>query len=219
MTTPHPPPPPSPLWTAAVALLYDDAPAQITGTPQNWPRWQELLPHVLAVTTHPDRADPSTAAGQDHHVVGAEVAWLLDRAATYLQVRGQPAAAQPLAERALAITEAALDPDHPDLALRLGTLAVILKDLGKAEQARPLAERALAITEAALGPDHPTVAIRLVTLATILADLGQITAARPLAERALTIHEVARGPDHPTTLWTRGVHDELTAAEDEEVCS
>ena len=35
------------------------------------------------------------------------------------------------------------------MAIRLGTLAEIMRDLGLAEQARPLAERAAAITETA----------------------------------------------------------------------
>jgi hypothetical protein len=66
---------------------------------------------------------------------------------------------RPLAERALAITEAAYGPDHPDVAVRLNNLAQILQALGQLAAARPLAERALAIDEAAYGPDHPTVAI------------------------------------------------------------
>jgi len=62
---------------------------------------------------------------------------------------GRAGEARPLAERALAIDEAALGPDHPDVAIRLGNLAAILRDLGRAGEARPLAERAAAITEAA----------------------------------------------------------------------
>ena len=40
----------------ALRLLSADAPAQITGAPQAWPRWAVLLPHVLAATGHPGRA-------------------------------------------------------------------------------------------------------------------------------------------------------------------
>ena len=50
-------------------------------------------------------------------------------------------------ERALAITEAAWGPDHPDVARDLNNLAQILRDLGQSEEARPLQERALAIDE------------------------------------------------------------------------
>jgi hypothetical protein len=87
-----------------VELLRVDLPSTIIGAPQDWPRWRQLLPHVLATTAHPGNTTPTNPDTS---------AWLLDRAATYLQVLGQPAAARPLFERALAITEAAYDPDHP----------------------------------------------------------------------------------------------------------
>ena len=161
------------------------------GAPEDWPRWAVLLPHVLAATSHlppvPDRAHPAAT----------DASWLLDRAATYLQVHARLGEARPLAERALAIAEAAYGPDHPDVATRLNNLALILRDLGDPAAARPLAERALAIAEAAHGPDHPDVATGLNNLALILQDLGDPAAARPLAERALAIDEAAYGPDHP----------------------
>lgn len=56
--------------------------------------------------------------------------------------------AKALLERALAITEVAYGPDHPDVATRLNNLAGMLRDLGQPEAARPLQERALAIYEA-----------------------------------------------------------------------
>ena len=34
----------------ALGLLRADAPRQIVGTPQDWPRSAVVLPHVLAVT-------------------------------------------------------------------------------------------------------------------------------------------------------------------------
>jgi tetratricopeptide (TPR) repeat protein len=142
-----------------LGLLGADAPGTVMGAPQDWPRWAVLLPHVLAATGHFEhlpgpREQPGTA----------EVSWLLDRAAAYLQVYARLGEARPLAERALAIAEAAYGPDHPDVGIRLSNLAAIWKDLGQLERARPLAERALAIAEAAYGPDHPTVRILLANL-------------------------------------------------------
>jgi tetratricopeptide (TPR) repeat protein len=150
-----------------VRLLQADVPAEVMGAPQGWPRWAVLLPHVLAATGH---ADSALAALDDD--TGQTVSWLLDRPATYLQVRARLAEARPLAERALAIDEAAYGPDHPAVGTRLNNLALILQDLGEAGQARPLAERALAIDEAAYGPDHPAVRTDLGILASILDDLG-----------------------------------------------
>src|ERR1700677_2643905 len=170
---------------AVLSLLRADAPRQIMGAPQAWPRWAVLLPHVLAATSHFNI--------QRQDAGGADAAGLLDSAAAYLQVHARLAEARPLAERALAITEAAYGPDHPAAATCLNNLALILKDLGQLAGARPLAERVLAIDEAAYGPDHPDVATDLNNLALILKDLGQPGEARPLAERALAITEAAYG--------------------------
>jgi tetratricopeptide (TPR) repeat protein len=181
-------------WLAVtLGLLRADAPGIVTRAPQDWPRWAVLLPHVLAATSHFENLP-----GLQEQPGMAETSWLLDRAAAYLEVHARLGEARPLAERALAITEAAYGPDNTIVAIGLNNLAQIWKDLGQLEQAQPLAERALAITEAAYGPDHPDVAIRLSNLALIWRDLGQLEQARPLAERALAIDEAAYGPDHPT---------------------
>jgi len=81
----------------ALGLLQADAPEKIMGAPQDWPRWGVLLPHVLAATSLPSPTAPDSVE---------DTAWLLDRAATYLQVHARLADARPLAERAAAITEA-----------------------------------------------------------------------------------------------------------------
>ena len=86
----------------ALGLLRADAPGQIMGAPQDWPRWATLLPHVLAATGHLDNA-----AGQHGPDAMADASQLLDRAGTYLQVHARLTDAKALLERALAIDEAA----------------------------------------------------------------------------------------------------------------
>ena len=197
MSQPPPDPDPGTPLAVVLGLLEADAPRRVEGAPEDWPRWAVLLPHVLAATSHFNPLPgPQDQPGRD------DDSWLLDRAAAYLQVHARLAEARPLAERALAITEAAHGPDHPDVGVWLNNLALIWKDLGQPEKARPLAERALAIGEAAYGPDHPAVGTRLNNLAAIWQDLGQPEQARPLAERALAIGEAAHGPDHPDVgIW------------------
>ena len=56
----------------------------------------------------------------------------LNNLALIWQDLGEPGKARPLAERALAITEAAYGPDHPDVGTRLNNLALIWQDLGAA---------------------------------------------------------------------------------------
>ena len=120
-----------------------------------------------------------------------------------LQDQGDLAAARPLYERALAIREKALGPEHPDTATSLNNLAVLLQDQGDLAAARPLYERALAIGEKALGPEHPDTATSLNNLALLLQEQGDLAAARPLYERALAIREKALGPEHPDTSRAR----------------
>ena len=184
---PHQPDDPHPL-PAVLDLLHTDLPAEIISAPENWPRWRQLLPHVLAATGHHDDAHPTAAD---------TTAWLLDRAATYQQTHGQPATARPLFERALHIRETAYGPDHREVAASLNSLARALRNLGEPATARPLLERALHLYETAYGPDHPHVATSLNSLARALRDLGEPATARPLFERALHIRETVYGPDHP----------------------
>ncbi|MHC4676409.1 MAG: tetratricopeptide repeat protein, partial [Planctomycetota bacterium] len=59
--------------------------------------------------------------------------------------------AEPLMRRALAIDEASLGKDHPNVAIHLNNLAGLLQDTNRFAEAEPLIRRALAIGEASLG--------------------------------------------------------------------
>ncbi|MGW4944485.1 tetratricopeptide repeat protein, partial [Actinoplanes sp. NPDC004185] len=175
----------------ALRLLCSEAPATIMGAPEDWPRWEVLLPHVLAATDQIGETGHLSLPGPGREQAVRDGSWLLGRAAIFLQVHGRPGEARPLAERALAIDEAAYGPDHPEVGTYLSNLALILRDLGELPDARRLTERALAIDEAAYGPDHPIVGTILSNLALILRDLGELPDARRLTERALAIDEAA----------------------------
>jgi hypothetical protein len=108
-----------------------------------------------------------------------------------------------LAERALVIIEADRSPGHPDVAICLANLAVILRDDGDLPGARLLLDRALAVTEAALGSDHPNMVVQLNNLAVVLADLGDTAQARSLVERAIDITDTVMSPDHPHSVSLR----------------
>jgi anti-sigma regulatory factor (Ser/Thr protein kinase) len=106
-----------------------------------------------------------------------------------LLVHSLSAASSRIAVWALAITEAALGPNHPHTAIRLNNLATTHRDLGRPADALPLQERALAITEATLGPDHPDTAIWLSNLAAAYRSLGRPADALALEERARHIRQ------------------------------
>jgi CHAT domain-containing protein/Tfp pilus assembly protein PilF len=100
------------------------------------------------------------------------------------------------AERALAIREKALGPNHADVAESLNNLALLYQDQGEYAKAEPFHVRALAIREKALGPSHPDVAESLNNLALLYQARGAYAEVEPLLARALTIHEKALGPSH-----------------------
>ncbi len=68
---------------------------------------------------------------------------------------GDLAAARPYYERALAIRERVLGPDHPDTAYSCNNQGTLFAYEGNFDEAVALVRRALAIFEKALGPQHP----------------------------------------------------------------
>jgi tetratricopeptide (TPR) repeat protein len=71
---------------------------------------------------------------------------------------------QPLYLQALDITERALGPAHPGLAVTLNSVAAFYQHDGYMKQAEKLFKRALAIQQQALGPRSPAVAATLANL-------------------------------------------------------
>ena len=82
-----------------------------------------------------------------------EVQELNNRIGT-LYRQGHYADAIPLAERALAINEKVLGPEHPNTANSLNNLAALYQTTGAYDKAEPLYQRALAIREKVLGPEQ-----------------------------------------------------------------
>ena len=176
-------------WLAtAIRLLIGVLPIEVWD-PKQWPLGARLLPHAHA----------AIGLLEDQQLEPEAMVLLLDRLGSYLQRRAYYALARPLFERALAIGERALGPEHSDTARALNGMAWLLRDQRQLVAARALPERALAIREKVLGPDHPDTAHSLGSLGVLLVDQGELTAARPLHERALAIREKVLGPDHPDT--------------------
>jgi hypothetical protein len=103
----------------------------------------------------------------------ADEAWLLDRAATYLQSRGERAHARPLIERARNLRCSTVGDDHPDTLGSATHLAATLRELGQHEPARQLGEDALTRMRRVLGDNHPDTLRWAHHLAAVLADRGE----------------------------------------------
>jgi tetratricopeptide (TPR) repeat protein len=164
-------------------------PSDEIGNPTSWPRCASLTPHLLSVC----ETEIVNAAAS------AECADLLNRAGEYFRVRGAYLEARPVFERALAIREKVLGPEHPDTATSLICLALLLQTQGDLAGSRPLYERALAIYEKVLGPEHPDTATSLSNLARLLGKSSHTDDAEPLFKRAIAIGEKALGLGHPLT--------------------
>ncbi len=112
-------------------------------------------------------------------------------------LQGEPAQAEPLHQRALAIREEILGKEDPDVAASLNNLANLYYAQASYARAEPLYLRALAIREELLGENHPDVAASLNNLANLYYAQGKPARAEPLLQRALAIWEAALGKDDP----------------------
>jgi tetratricopeptide (TPR) repeat protein len=175
---------------AALAAVY---PEQISDA-ATWPRARRLDALALGLLDAPAPESSELAAAR-------LIAGLADYRHYALGASSQ---ARPLYQRALALREKQLGPDHPDTAESLNNFALSLRDEGDLEAARPLLERALAVNEKAFGRDHAVTATSVNNLALLLHAQGDIAAARPLFERALAGVEKAHGGDHPATAASLG---------------
>jgi len=174
----------------AVRLLAGAVPADPWNNPSTWSHWRHLLPHVLAATNPKRHLEPA----------GDNVAWLLDRAATYLHTRGEPGPARPLLERALTDRRRMLGQDHFHTLNSTSNLAANLRKLGEYERARQLDEDTLIRSRRVLGQEHPDTLASANNLALDLNALGEHERARQLNEDTLTRSRRALGEDHPRTL-------------------
>ncbi|MDQ3763951.1 MAG: tetratricopeptide repeat protein [Actinomycetota bacterium] len=172
-TQPHQQPDLPPL---AVRLLRAAVPDDPWDNPPTWPAWRQFLPHVL-VATDPHR----TLIG-----VEQDVAWLLHRAATYMQNRGELESARPLFERALDLRRCLLGDDHPDTLESAGSISFNLWVQGQYEPARRLSEDTLTRCRRVLGEDHPLTLRTAYLLASALRESGHYEPARQLGEDTLT---------------------------------
>lgn len=178
----------SPSTSEVQTLLVADLPSNdALGTPENWPRWRLLLPHVLAVVDA--TLDPMEYTS-----------WLCDRAAGYLQITGRPMEAIPLFEQALSIDEAAHGPDHQRVATWLNNLSFSLNSVGRTDEALLHIKRAITIDEAIYGSEATEITPSLANLAGFLCDRERYAEALPLAERAFAIDEAAHGPSSPILI-------------------
>ena len=145
--------------------------------------FDKLIPHALA---------NANLTGGDEEVQ----AHIVDRAATFAQLRADYVEAEALFRRALAIGEATHGTAFPRIAY-VNNLGRVLRDRGDLDGAEDAFRRALANWESTHGDNHPVVAILVSNIGGVLLDRGDLDGAEDAYRRAHAIGEAAYGTDHP----------------------
>jgi tetratricopeptide (TPR) repeat protein len=176
----------------AERLLLESLPESPLFNVPGWPRWRELLPHVLALAGHvsPDQDTPDTAA-------------ILLAASGFMQGDGHYEQAITAASRAVDDYQRMQGPDATETLTARSYLASAYRAAGDMATAGPLHQRNLADCERVLGTDHPDTLIARANLAYLYAWQGQPALALKLHQRNLADHERVHGPDHPHTINAR----------------
>jgi tetratricopeptide (TPR) repeat protein len=154
-----------------------------------WARCERCLPH----------AQSCTQLIEEGNMEFPEAARLLTRIGWYLKERARYTEAEPIVQRALAISTQRLESDHADTAQMLNVLAGIYEAQGRYVEAEPLYLRALTIYEHLLGSEHPYTIRNLNNLAGLYNVQGRYAKAEPLYQRTLAAREQVLGPEHPDT--------------------
>ncbi|HEV7668685.1 MAG TPA: tetratricopeptide repeat protein [Thermoanaerobaculia bacterium] len=120
-----------------------------------------------------------------------------DIRAEELHQKGDLQGAYEVLTQALTRAEAALGPEHPEVATLAGSLGALLQAKGDYEGAEKNVRRALAIDEKVFGPEHQKVAMDANALSQILITKPDNAGAVAFARRALAIGEKTFSPSSP----------------------
>src|SRR4030095_16437331 len=95
------------------------------------------------------------------------------------------------------IAKRTLGPEHPDVAMGLMNLGLILGQLGRLDEAEADERAALAVREKVLCHEHPDIVITLFNLGSIQFKQKKFAEARTTAEQALALSRKLHGEEHP----------------------
>jgi TIR domain/Tetratricopeptide repeat/NB-ARC domain len=167
------------------AILAASSPGD-AGNPVTWPRWVQLMPHLLA-------ANLAATGNRD-------LRWMACDACMYLLSRGDTRAAHDLASDLRQRWRERLGDDDANTRAATHYLALTLREMGRYTEARDLHQDILDRTRRMLGADDPNTLGYAMELAGDLSNLGEYQAARELNEDTLARRRRVLGDDHPQTL-------------------
>ena len=164
-------------------------PYDVYDNPVTWPKARRLDAIAIGLVDS-DEALPTGA-----ELLAADILTCLD---SYRDAAlAAYAEAQKLSERALVIREKILGSDHPQVALSLNSIGLLLNEQGNPAKAKQVLERSLAIREKAFGDDGLATANSLNSLGYLTRNQGSFNEARGYYERALSIVEKVTGAESP----------------------
>jgi tetratricopeptide (TPR) repeat protein len=137
---------------------------------------------------------------------GALPAESLSRASTLfelgrlLQAQNRLEEAEPLFRETLRIHRAGFPAGHPDIAIDLNSLAILI-DLNRLDEAEPLLREALEIDRAVLPAGHLNLAVSLYNLGRLLHAQNKFDEAEPLFREALESVKGTKHFDHHWVTW------------------
>ena len=121
----------------------------------------------------------------------------MNNLAKILVKQGRYDEAEPLYRRAMAISEKALDPNHPNMALVLHNMSELYRLRGQLAEAEPLARRSLAACNDRGVTENRLVAACTRNLAELFLAQGRWDEAESFSRESLLMREKVFGPDHP----------------------
>src|SRR5262249_37415755 len=147
------------------AILAASNPRE-TSSPATWPRWAQLMPHLLAA----DLAATGNPA----------LRWMACDACSYLLARGDTSTSHDLASNLRERWRERLGDDDENTRVATGYLAQALNAMGRYTEARDLDQDTLDRMRRILGADDTNTLAAANNLATDLSRLGDWQAARDL---------------------------------------
>ncbi|GAA2704489.1 tetratricopeptide repeat protein [Actinoplanes palleronii] len=171
---------------AAVGLLARAISQDPFSDVNNWPRWNALLPHIDAVSTHLEGMDRTDT-----------LAALLDRTATYLENQGAFDQATSMFESLFTDLSHTLGAYHPRTLVVGHNLAHAHQSAGRPAAAIRQYERILAIAGPSLGGDHSLVLNCRDNLAHAYTSVGRPTEAITILEANLVDFRRIYGEPNP----------------------
>ncbi len=126
---------------------------------------------------------------------------VLEGVGAFYADQGLPDEAGAQYRQALALWEARLGPEHPEVARRLLSLVELYRIYARYSEAEELYHKIVDIRTRAFGPAHRDLVPDLCNLALFYQAQGKHSEAEPLLGRAAEILESALGPDHVENAW------------------